>query len=154
MTLKLPLCRCISSGLIAAVLVISGCNLVATADLVPTPSLPSVSFLAPQSDEIYAQGSEVIITLVAQDPNGTGIARVELLVDDTPHQEALPEISAAVPIFTVEMNWLAQGLGLHAMTAIAYRLDGTASPPTTIRLLVAPPSGEPTPTSGTRPQVG
>lgn len=126
----------------------------ATQNLPPTPSLPAISFLAPQMDAVYAQGDEIIITLVAEDRAGTGVARVELLVDDTPHQEALPEVSAAVPVFTVEMNWLAQGLGLHAMTAIAYRLDGTASPPATIRLLVGPAEGEPAPTDGSRPQVG
>ena len=34
------------------------------------------------------------------------------------------------------MNWLAEGIGFHSLTAIAYRPDGTASPPTIISVQV------------------
>jgi hypothetical protein len=40
------------------------------------------------------------------------------------------------------MNWLAQGQGRHALTAIAYRPDGTQSDPATILVNVLPPDGD------------
>jgi len=116
-----------------------------------TLSLPTVRFTSPAADAVISEGDEVTIALLTQDSDGTGVARVALSIDDRPHQEAVPVISAAVPIFTVEMNWLAHGIGLHALTATAYRLDGTAGPPTTIRILVSPRDiSTPTP----QPQVG
>lgn len=129
----------------------AGCNLVMDEPAQLPPSVPTIQFLAPPADAIVSEGDEVTIRLLAQDPNGTGVARVTLLIDDLLHQEALPVISAAVPVFTVEMNWLASGVGLHALTATAFRLDGTAGPPTTIRILVGPRSAS-TPTP--QPQVG
>lgn len=137
--------------LIITVIVSAGCNLVVGEPPPPAPSLPTIQFLAPTSDAIISEGDDLTISLLAQDPDGTGVARVSLFIDDVAHQDALPVVSAAVPVFTVEMNWLAQGIGLHALTATAYRLDGTAGPPTTIRILVGPrDSSTPTP----QPQVG
>jgi hypothetical protein len=57
-------------------------------------------------------------------------------VDDLPHQEGAPVDSAAVPTFTVIMNWLAEAQGFHSLTAVAYRPDGTASQPTIISIQV------------------
>ncbi len=134
-----------------AVILTAGCNLVMDEPGPSLPPLPTVQFLDPQADAVVSEGDEVTIRLLAQDPGGTGVARVALLIDDLPHQEALPVVSAAVPVFTVDMNWLASGIGLHALTATAFRLDGTAGPPTTIRILVGPRDlSTPTPP----PQVG
>jgi hypothetical protein len=90
-----------------------------------------VQFQFPQNNSTIVEGVDLNIDLVAVDP-GSGVARVQLLIDDQPHQEGTPEISPEVPTFTVRMNWLAQGVGTHSFTAVAYRLDGTASAPQTI----------------------
>jgi hypothetical protein len=113
-------------------LILSGCNLQSGQPTpIPTPNIPSVEFQFPQNNSTVLEGTDLNIDLVGSDP-GSGVARIELLVDDQPHQEGKPAISPEVPTFTVKMNWLAQGIGAHSFTAVAYRLDGTASAPQTI----------------------
>jgi hypothetical protein len=119
-------------------LMLSGCNLQSGSPTpFPTPNIPSIIFQFPQNNSTVLEGIDLNIDLVATDP-GAGVARVELLVDDQPHQEGKPAISPEVPTFTVKMNWLAQGIGAHSFTAVAYRLDGTASAPQTIIVEVVP----------------
>ena len=125
---------------------LSACNLIAgTLTPTPVPNIPTIEFQYPANDSTVAQGVDVQIQLLAQDAIGDGISRVELLVDDQPHQEGVPLISRAVPVFTVEMNWLAESVGLHSLSAVAFRADGTSSVPTTIRILVVPEDTTPTP---------
>lgn len=123
---------------IAALLALTGCNLVRTADVTPVQPALSVRFESPDNQtQVYA-GQEISLLLVAEDRNGPGVARVELSVDDRPHQEGTPEVGSAVPIFTVEMRWKATGPGLHALSAVAFRADGTPSDPATIVIEVVP----------------
>jgi hypothetical protein len=103
----------------------------------PTPSLPTVQFLAPANNAQIPEGTDVDIDIVASDA-GIGIGRVELLVDDQKINERGPDVSAAVPVFTVRMNWLARVVGRHTLTAIAYRPDGTPSDPVVIIVDVIP----------------
>lgn len=129
---------------IASACLLCGCNLVAgTLTPTPLPDIPVVEFQYPVNDSSVVEGTDVQIQLVAQDAVGDGIARVELLVDDQPHQQGAPVVSSAVPVFTVEMSWLAEGLGLHSMSAVAFRSDGTAGQPATIRILVLPEDSTP-----------
>lgn len=124
-------------GLVLCLL--SACNLVAgTPTPTAIPDVPIVEFQYPVNDSSVVEGTDVQIQLLAQDALGEGVARVELLVDDQPHQEGTPVVSSAVPVFTVEMSWIAEGLGLHSMSAVAFRPDGTSGPPATIRILVLP----------------
>jgi len=130
--------RCVK--LLAAgmlLLTLSACNL-STEVPEPTPEriVPTVEFLYPVNGSLVIEGTDVQIELLAQDPRGIGVSRVELYVDDQPHQDGAPVVSSAVTVFTVDMNWLAEGVGLHALSAIAYRPDGTASDMTTISLEV------------------
>jgi hypothetical protein len=133
--------RLLKTGLryVGVVCLLCSCNLIAgTLTPTPLPNIPVIQFQYPANDSTIVEGTDVQIQLLAQDATGEGVARVELTVDDLPHQEGIPLISSAVPVFTVEMNWLAEGIGLHSMSAIAYRSDGTSSIPATIRLLVIP----------------
>lgn len=122
--------------------VATGCNLLAQEDAPPSPDFPVVEFVYPLNNTSVLEGTDLQIQIAAQDTlsadQGGGIARVELQVDDLFHQEGSPVESVTVPIFTVEMNWLAQGAGFHSMTATAYRADGTPSTPQTIRVTVIP----------------
>jgi hypothetical protein len=117
--------------LLIALLLLSACSLNTPA---PPPDVPHVEFLFPMEGVSVSAGTDLQIGLVATD--STGIARVELLIDDLPHQEARPAEATTVPVFTVDMNWLAQGSGVHVLTATAYRANGTASEPAIIRVNV------------------
>lgn len=123
-------------------LALSGCNLRtdgATLTPLPTLDVPRVQFSAPANRQQVVNGAEVVIDVLGED-SGAGVARIQLLIDDLPQTEATPEVSAAVPVFAARMHWTAQGTGLHSLTAIAYRQDGTASAPATILLEVIAPS--------------
>jgi hypothetical protein len=124
--------------------ILTGCNLRqgnVTNTPFPTPDIPRAQFLFPQNNSTVLEGTDLEIDLLAED-TGSGIARVELLVDDLPYRESSPQVSPAVPAFTVKMNWLAQGVGIHSMTVIAYRADGTASAPVLILVEVLPRPAE------------
>jgi hypothetical protein len=95
-----------------------------------------VYFQSPPNDLTVTEGDTLNILLVAQDEGGSGISLVELYVDDRLHQDGTPVEAPAVPVFTVEMRWEAQGVGLHALSAVAYRADGSASAPAVIRVYV------------------
>jgi hypothetical protein len=126
--------------LFCLLVLLTGCNLQSGESTpVPTPDIPQVQFQFPTNNSAVLEGVDLSIELLATDV-GTGVARVELLVDDQPHQEGKPEVNLSVPTFTITMNWLAQGIGQHSLTAVAYRLDGTASAPETIILEVVPRS--------------
>ena len=109
---------------------VSGCGTIAP----QASDVPRVEFLFPMDGVTVTAGTDLQIGIVAQD--SVGIARIELAIDDLPHQAAAPTELSSVPTFTVDMNWLARGAGYHALTAVAYRLDGTASDPAIIRVNV------------------
>lgn len=118
----------ITSALV--LLMLSGCNLgrpaAPTPTAPPTPDIPTAEFLAPPNNSQVFEGTDFALDIVARD-SGSGITRLELYVDGVKINEAEPENGLSVPVFRVEMNWLAQGIGLHALEAIAYRADGTRS---------------------------
>lgn len=128
--------------LFTIVFLIGGCNLSAEAPTpIPEPAIPEVSFLFPANGTVVVAGTDVQIQLYAQDQRGVGVARVELYVDEALMQTSTPLVSAAVTEFTVDMNWLAEGVGLHSLRAVAYRPDGTESDPVIITLDVISPAG-------------
>lgn len=119
---------------VIASLALCACNLVTGQPITPTPAIPTVTFQFPTNNVAVAEGTDLQIQLLAQDT--IGVARVELLIDAQPHQEAHPVDGESVPVFTVDMNWLAEGVGLHALEATAYRMDGTSSRPVLINVNV------------------
>jgi hypothetical protein len=121
-------------------LLLVGCNLSnVPPTATPQPDIPQIEFQYPANNSVVVAGTDVQIQLLAQDPRGVGVARVELRVDDMFLQEGAPVASAAVTVFTINMNWLAEGEGLHALSAVAYRPDGTMSDFATIQLQVIAP---------------
>ncbi|MEO0562731.1 MAG: Ig-like domain-containing protein [Chloroflexota bacterium] len=109
--------------------------------LTPTPDIPSVQFQFPNNNAQVFEGTDLSIELLASD-NTQGIARIELyvdaLTDSEPYQTASPVAAEAVPVFTARMNWLAQGIGRHQFTAVAFRPDGFQSDEVTIVVEVIP----------------
>lgn len=124
-------------AMLAAALVLNACTLVAIDDLPPPRDVPRIQFQQPGQDASYAEGDEVAILLLAED-TGPGVARIDLFIDDLPYQSSTPQVSPAVPVFIVEMNWRAAGVGLHALSAVATRTDGTQSDRTTLRINIVP----------------
>ncbi|MBC8098654.1 MAG: hypothetical protein H7Y11_04375 [Armatimonadetes bacterium] len=112
---------------------LAGCNLMAdtTTPTPPaTPDVPQVAFNAPPNRVQVFDGVLMDLDIVAQDTTA-GIARVELYVDGELHTEGEPEVPPT-PLFRVSMNWYAQGVGFHTLTAVAYRPDDTPSQEATI----------------------
>ena len=122
-------------------ILLAGCTLSAESPtptpLPPTPDIPSVTFLYPQDDTPVVEGSELRIDIVAQD--SVGIQKIEvrlngqLLIPPT-----WPETGPA-PVYRLETNWIATGIGRHVLSAIAYRSDGTRSDETIIEIEVIAP---------------
>ena len=130
--------RQLLSVLIVVSACLSACNLTnQEVALTPTPEIPTVEFQFPTNNVAVVSGTDLQIQLLAQD--AVGIARIELYVDGQPHQTAAPVDSESVPVFTVDMNWLAEGVGLHSLQATAYRADGGASSPAIINVNVTEP---------------
>lgn len=117
-----------------AVLALCACNLLAGEPITPTVPIPIVSFQFPSNNVSIAEGTDLQVQLLAEDV--VGVARIELRVDGQPHQQASPVDSDSVPVFTVDMNWLAEGGGFHVLEATAFRLDGTQSRPALINVNV------------------
>jgi hypothetical protein len=63
---------------------------------------------------------------------------VQLIVDEVLQGEGKPEIAPSVPAFSAKIHWMAKGIGLHSLTAIAFREDGKTSAPATMVLLIIP----------------
>lgn len=107
--------------------ILSACNLAAFQPApTPTPELPSVEFIFPSNGSTVIEGAPLEIDIVARDAL-SGIAKIELLVEGEKVSQAAPTEAITVPVFRVTMNWLARGVGYHALSAVAYRLDGVAS---------------------------
>lgn len=126
--------------LVVIALVSSACNLrqgTATNTPFPTPDIPRVQFLFPENNSTVLEGTDLSITLLAED-SGIGVGQVQLFVDDVAQGEGKPEVAEAVPTFTVTLHWIAKGVGKHALVAFAFRPDGTPSAPATIVVEVLP----------------
>lgn len=113
-------------ALLACLLLLAACNLDIANNTPPTatPDLPRVEILAPANNSRVIEDIEFDFDILARDETA-GIAKVELLIDDEPINEASPPDSASVPTFRVSMNWKARGIGQHFVEVIAYRPDGT-----------------------------
>lgn len=114
----------------------AACNLAAPTP-VPTPDLPTVAIIAPLNNATVVEGFDLTLDIVAQDA-GAGIARIELLIDDFIVDEFRPVERIEEPVFRVETNWVAEGIGRHRLSAIAYRSDGTRSDEFSIVIEVLP----------------
>lgn len=127
--------------LLGMTLLLGSCNLrqanAPTDTPYPTPDIPRVRFMFPDNNSNVLEGTDLAVELLAED-SGTGIARVQLAVDDVLQGEGKPEVAPSVPAFSAKIHWIATGVGLHSLTAIAFRENGQASAPATLVLSVIP----------------
>ena len=127
--------------MLVALLTLSGCNLRSTSAPTdtpfPTPDIPRIRFIFPDNNSSVVDGTDLAVELLAED-SGAGIAKVQLIVDDVLQGEGKPEVSSSVPACSVKIHWMAKGIGLHSLTAIAFRENGTTSDAATMVLLTIP----------------
>ncbi len=124
----------------------------------PTIDVPAVDIRVPVNGMSYAQGTNVIIQAVGTDA-GAGVSRIDLQVDDLPIGSSAAPNAAGQSAFIANFEWQAVGQGLHSVTAIAFRQDGTASTPAIINVNVTqaratlppPPTDPPTQASVQEP---
>lgn len=121
---------------ITVVFVSVGCNLgTPQATPVPTPDIPTVQILAPPNNAQVVEDTDFDIDILGVDQS-QGIAKIELYVDGTLINDSTT--TDTLPQYRVTMNWLAQGIGLHVVSAIAYRADEARSDETLINIEVVP----------------
>lgn len=122
-----------------AMFLLAGCNLGVEADVtaIPTPDIPRAEILAPQNNQQAIEDVNVVFDIVARDES-QGIALVELYIDEVLVNSSEPVDEEAVPIFRTEMNWRAQGIGIHFVEVIAYRADGQQGDPVALTIEVLP----------------
>jgi hypothetical protein len=124
---------------IALILALAGCNLdSATPTPAPTPDIPTVAFLYPDNEARVTEGTDLTLDIVARDATA-GIQRIELYVNGQLLNTATVPDFQVEPVYRVEMNWFANGVARHVLSAIAYRADGTPSEETFLDVVVIAP---------------
>ncbi|MBN1429337.1 MAG: hypothetical protein JXB07_13270 [Anaerolineae bacterium] len=95
----------------------------------------SVQITAPAAGSTVAIDQPVTIVCAAQDATGSGVTRVDLLVNGV--LIATQQVSGdAQAIFDTSFTWQPTAEGATQLMAIAYRSDGTASSPANISITV------------------
>jgi hypothetical protein len=96
-----------------------------------------VEFIYPSNGDKVVEGTDLTFDLLAQD-SSAGIEKIALFHNEEVLREVSPPNGIAESQFRVEVNWLAQGTGLHAFSAIAYRSGGGESRPVYLSIEIIP----------------
>ena len=108
---------------------------------------PVVEIAAPLPNSTFLQ--EVAVNILAAVSNaGTDIQRVEIKVGDTTVADITSPNASGAARFSVTQTWTPAGPGEYTITVTAYRADGSASQPATVRVNVIEglPTAQPTET--------
>ncbi|RMG77578.1 MAG: hypothetical protein D6711_01315 [Chloroflexi bacterium] len=115
----------------------AGCNLNADSQVIPTFDRPIVQFIAPENNTRVVEGFDLTLDLYAQD--SIGVARIELRLNGQTFRDLDYPNYQSGQQFRAQTNWIAQGIGFHSFSAIAYRVDGTQSDEVFISIEVVAP---------------
>ena len=119
------------------IFLVAGCNLGTPQETpVPTPNIPTVQILSPPNNAQVIDGTDFDIDILAIDES-QGIYKIELSVDGELINDNTA-VGGALPQYRVTMNWLAQGVGFHVVSVVAYRADDIRSDETLINIEVIP----------------
>lgn len=161
-------------GVLFLMLMTSACSLSfggSTADAtgqtaVAITGIPVVQFAAPMPNATYLKGVTVNI-LVGITNAGQDIQRVEIKLGDAPIADLKSPNPSGASRFSVTQTWMAEAAGEYQFTATAFRGNGSASSPVSVKITVidelpksqvtdtptptielspTPPPGTPTPT--------
>lgn len=111
--------------LLIVALLLTACNL--EAEVPPPPDIPAVRFVAPANNTRVQEDSLLPIDVYAEDPGQADIVRIEIKLDGFALEDASTPGYQPQPQYRVRTSWRAQGVGLHTLSAVAYRSDGTRS---------------------------
>jgi hypothetical protein len=113
---------------------------------------PTITITAPTSDAQFEEGEEVNVLSSANDAKG--IVRVELYVDTVLYRtDSSPNPDGEKSLAMVQ-TWTATDPGRHTLSVTAYNVDGAASDPWAVTIVVVEAGGgvtPPTPTTSTAP---
>jgi hypothetical protein len=123
----------------------------------PTPfsagGPPRVEIVSPPTGSSGNVGRSIDVDVRGSDPFPVGVGRLELFVDDKVVDRVVVGGGAARQDFAAILSWVPLGPGTFTLSAVAYRLDGTASDPAKVIVVVTgeaiqsqTPTPEPTPT--------
>ena len=101
----------------------------------------TVTILSPAAGSSVPVGEVVTVQAEASDPNGPGVIRIDLQVDEATVDTF--EAGAPQPSLTAELTFTPTEVKAVTVAAVAFREDGTASDPATISLSVEEAGGEP-----------
>jgi hypothetical protein len=101
----------------------------------PVATHPMVTIEAPTEGAAVAAQEPLIIAAVAVDPEGPGIARVELFVNGD-SVRVVESPTGPRDVFDVALSWIPPEEGEATITVIAYRADDAPSNPATITVTV------------------
>ncbi len=125
-------------GAAALALMLVSCNLATpTPTPLPTPDLPTVEIIDPPNNRQIVEGTEFAFDIVGRDA-GPGISKLELYIDGSLIHAISPFENLTEPVFRAQINWVAEGVGLRVVEAIAFRQDGQRSDPALITIEVLP----------------
>jgi hypothetical protein len=106
----------------------------------PTPYVaggpPTVVIASPATGTTGATGQTITFDVRGSDSWPVGVARLELFADETLVDRALTPGGANKTSFGAILDWTPIEPGSYQMSAIAYRADGTASPPAIVTLVI------------------
>lgn len=96
---------------------------------------PVVEIAAPLPNSTFLQGVAVNI-LAAVSNAGSDIQRVEIRVDEATIADVTSPNASGAPRFSITQTWTPDSAGEYTVTVTAYRADGSASQPATVRINV------------------
>ncbi|HUG49271.1 MAG TPA: Ig-like domain-containing protein [Candidatus Limnocylindria bacterium] len=138
-------------AVLAAVLVAACTSAPTTTPTIGPGGRPGVAIDSPANGSPTPVGQPLIVQARAEDPNGSGVNRIDLrvgdiLVDSESTVGLVPQAS-----FSAALSWTPSADGVVTLSVTSYRPDGTASPPATITVAVtlsgqSPPPIAPSPT--------
>ncbi len=139
----IALCFCFS--------IMTGCSLNFGSDegeaVAVISGAPVVEIAAPLPNSTFLQGVAVNI-LAAVSNAGADIQRVEIRVDEATIADVTSPNASGAPRFSITQTWTPDAAGEYTVTVTAYRADGSASQPATVRVNVIEslPTTQPTDT--------
>jgi hypothetical protein len=119
----------------------------------PTPLTaggpPTVDIVSPPTGSSGNVGRSIDVDVRGADPFALGVGRLELFVDGTPVDRVVVGGGAARQNFAAVLSWIPLAPGTFTLSAVAYRLDGTASAPAEVIVIV---TGQPIATQTPTPE--
>jgi hypothetical protein len=101
---------------------------------VPASGQPTISVSSPVNGAVVPLGAPVAVVSSATD--AVGVSRIDLAVDGVVVDSYSTPGSVGQPNVAAQLSWTPAAAGAHALAAIAYRPDGTASAPAVIAVSV------------------